>query len=66
VTRLSTRPYAGFDRVRGLKRGAVHADMLRVDYDHDGWMRRFLASWPESSAAHASYHRRMLDGPRFA
>jgi len=66
VTRLSTRPYAGFDRVRGLKRGGVHADMLRVDYDHDGWMRRFLASWPESSAAHASYHRRMVDGPRFA
>ena len=66
VTRLSARPYAGFDRVRGLQRGGIHVDMLRVDYDHDGWMRRFLASWPESSAAHASYHRRMLDGPRFA
>ena len=66
VTRLSTRAYRGFDRVRGLVRGGVHADLLRVDYDHDGWMRRFLASWPESSAAHASYHRRMVDGPRFA
>ncbi len=66
ITRLSTRAYRGLERVRGLERGGVHADVLRVDYDHERWMRRFLASWPESSPAHASYHRRMVDGPRFA
>lgn len=66
VTRLATRAYRGFDRVRGVERGGVHVDVLRVEYDHDRWMRRFLASWPESSTAHASYHKRMVDGPRFA
>jgi hypothetical protein len=66
ITRLSTRACRGLDRVRGLERRGIHVDALRVDYDHDRWMRRFLASWPESSAAHASYHTRMVDGPRFA
>lgn len=66
ITRFSTRAYRGFDRVRGLARDGIHVDALRVNYDHDRWMRRFLASWPEASAAHASYYRRMVDGPRFA
>jgi hypothetical protein len=42
----------------------VFVDALRVDYDDERWMRRFLASWPEGSSAHASYHRRMREGPR--
>jgi hypothetical protein len=66
VTRISSREYRGFDRLRGLERAGVHVDALRVDYDHGRWMARFLASWPPGSAAHASYHGRMVDGPRFA
>jgi hypothetical protein len=29
-------------------------------------MKRFIAAWPEASPAHASYHARLVDGPRFA
>ena len=64
LTRISVRPYAGAARLYGTRLGAVHVDALRVDYDDARWMRRFLASWPEGSDAHASYHRRLRDGPR--
>ena len=66
VTRISTGPCAGGERLRGIERHGVHVDALRLDYDHDRWMRRFLSHWPAGSAAHASYHRRMVEGPRFA
>jgi hypothetical protein len=66
LTRISRNAYRGFDRMRGLESAGVHVDVLRIDYDHDAWVRRFLASWPESSAAHASYYRRIVEGPRFS
>jgi hypothetical protein len=66
ITRFSSAPYRGPARLRGLERAGMHIDALRVDYDHARWMKRFLASWPEGSAAHASYHTRMVEGPRFA
>jgi hypothetical protein len=66
LTRISRNAYRGFDRMRGLQSAGVHVDVLRIDYDHDAWVRRFLASWPESSAAHASYYRRIVEGPRFS
>ncbi|HUQ29664.1 MAG TPA: metallophosphoesterase [Usitatibacter sp.] len=66
LTRISTRAYRGFDRMHGVERSGVHVDALRIDYDHESWLRRFLASWPESSPAHTSYHRRIVEGPRFS
>ena len=66
ITRIAREPYRGVERLRGVTCAGVHVDALRVDYDHARWMKRFLASWPEGSAAHASYHERMVDGPRFA
>ena len=66
LTRVSRHAYRGFDRMRGLEHAGVHVDVLRIDYDHDRWAGRFLASWPESSPAHASYYRRIVEGPRFA
>jgi hypothetical protein len=66
VTRIGTARHAGPWSLRGLERCGVHIEALRVDYDHDRWMERFLAAWPEGSAAHASYYRRMVNGPRFA
>ena len=65
VTRIGREPYRGPDRAAGLERAGVHVDALRVDYDHERWVRRFLASWPPASAAHASYYRRIVEGPRF-
>ena len=66
LTRISRHAYRGFDRARGVDRDGVHIDVLRIDYDHGRWLERFLASWPEGSPAHASYHRRIAQGPRFA
>jgi hypothetical protein len=65
VTRISTHPRKGSERVFGLRAAGAHVEALAVRYDTDRWMRRFLESWPEGSAAHASYHRRIAAGPRF-
>jgi len=64
LTRISVEPYRGPALAYGTKVGGVFVDALRIDYDHERWMRRFLASWPEGSGAHESYHRRMREGPR--
>ena len=64
LTRISVEPYRGPALAYGTQVGSVFVDALRIDYDHERWMRRFLASWPEGSSAHESYHRRMSEGPR--
>jgi len=65
VTRISVRPRGGAERVFGLRAAGAHVDALALRYDTDRWMRRFLESWPDGSAAHAAYHRRIAAGPRF-
>jgi hypothetical protein len=66
VTRIALRAHGGGERRLALRRGAVHVEALRVEYDHARWVERFLASWPPGSAGHASYYRRIVEGPRFA
>ena len=66
MTRISTRPCTGGSSARGHRHAGVHVDLVRIDYDHDRWLERFLASWPDGSPAHASYHRRIVEGPRFS
>ena len=66
VTRIGVRPLGGAASVDALQVAGVHVETVRLDYDHEAWLRRFLASWPEGSPAHASYHRRIAEGPRFA
>jgi hypothetical protein len=63
LTRISTRLHPM--RLHGLEVAGVAIEALRIDYDHARWMERFLASWPEGSPAHASYHRRISQGTRF-
>jgi hypothetical protein len=66
LTRISTCPYAGPEKISGVERAGAFVEALRIDYDHEAWTRRFLRSWPAGSAAHDSYFRRIADGPRFA
>ncbi|HZZ93398.1 MAG TPA: hypothetical protein VFE23_12615 [Usitatibacter sp.] len=66
ITRISGRPYRGAARLHGTSVAGVFVEALRVDYDDARWMKRFLASWPEGSSAHASYHARLRAGPRHA
>ena len=45
--------------------GGVRYDALAIPYDHERWLRRFLADWPPGSPAHRSYHRRLVAGPAY-
>lgn len=62
VSRLSSRA-SPLRPLYGTRIGALHVDALPLQYDHDRWVRQFLASWPADSAAHKSYYRRILNGP---
>ena len=64
MTRIATRAFDGPELHAGVVAAGVHVEALRLDYDHAAWMRRFLASWPPGSPAHASYFRRIAEGPR--
>jgi hypothetical protein len=66
LTRIAARPFAGPRSLPGLTVRGAHVDAVRVEYDHERWIERFLASWPPGSPAHASYFRRIAEGPRFA
>ena len=65
VTRIGRKPFEGPERLHGLETCGANVEALRLDYDHERWLARFLASWPEGSPAHESYFRRISQGPRF-
>ena len=65
VTRIAKTPFTGPQKLQGLAVEGIHVEVLRLDYDHARWIERFLAQWPAGSPAHASYHRRIVEGPRF-
>ena len=63
ATRISTRARAG--AMYGARIGRLHVEAVAIAYDHAAWLKRFLASWPPESDAHASYYARIVDGPRY-
>jgi len=63
ATRISVRPRPG--ALYGTRLGPLHAEARPIAYDHARWHARFVASWPEGSDAHASYHARIVHGPRY-
>ena len=64
ITRIATSP-SPHQPLYGLARDGVHIDAIAVEYDHDAFLDRFLKRWPEGSPAHASYYRRIVDGPHY-
>lgn len=66
ITRVAADPRVPAASLYGTELGSIRIDALAVAYDQKAWLRRFLASWPEGSAAHRSYFRRIAEGPRFA
>jgi hypothetical protein len=66
ATRISLPPAPQALRLYGTRLHGVHVDAIRIDYDHDRFLRRFLASWPPGSDAHLSYYRRIVEGPDFS
>jgi hypothetical protein len=63
ITRISRT--AAPDALYGTVIEGIHIEALPVRYDHAGFERDFLASWPAGSAAHASYYRRIVEGPSY-
>ena len=63
ITRISTA--AAPDALYGTEIGGIRIEALAVHYDHAGFERDFLASWPAGSPAHASYYRRIVEGPSY-
>jgi hypothetical protein len=61
ITRVSTVPASG-TIVDGLRAGRLHVEALAVHYNHELWVGRFLASWPQGSPAHTSYYDRICGG----
>jgi hypothetical protein len=66
ITRIGVTRFNGRERLFGIENRGVSIDALQLAYDHERWTERFLASWPAGSPAHASYFRRIVEGPRIA
>jgi len=65
ITRIGRRPFAGAAAMTGARMAGAHIEVIPLEYDHERWVKRFLAAWPEGSPAHASYYDRISQGPRF-
>ena len=64
VTRIARSP-SPHPALYGTAVAGVRVDAIAVRYDADAFRRRFLAAWPEGSAAHASYFGRLERGTDF-
>jgi hypothetical protein len=49
----------------GLYRDGVFIDAIPVHYDQRAFVDCFLARWPVGSPAHASYFKRIVEGPDY-
>jgi hypothetical protein len=65
LTRISARPARPVGSLYGCSVAGVRYDALPIAYDHERWLQRFAADWPPGSPAHASYLRRIVDGPDY-
>ncbi len=65
ITRIATGP-SPHQPLYGVERGGVYIDAIAVGYDQGAFLDRFLKRWPVGTAAHASYYRRIADGPDYA
>jgi hypothetical protein len=66
ATRIAADPVGGDVALYGVRVGGVQVQAVRLDYDAAGFERAFLAAWPPGSAAHVSYHHRIVHGPGYA
>jgi hypothetical protein len=64
ISRIATRPSPHVP-VYGTRRDGLFIDALAVHYDTAAFCARFLARWQSGSPAHASYFRRIMQGPDF-
>ena len=63
ATRIAATPHP--QALYRMRLGPLHVEAIPIDYDATAWRKAFVAQWPEGSDAHASYWRRINDGPRY-
>jgi len=65
LTRISTTPPASGASWYGTRLDGIYVDALPIAHDTAAWHASFLAQWPEGTAAHQSYWRRIDAGPAY-
>lgn len=63
ATRIALAPH--LKAIYRSRTGRLHVEAIPIDYDAGAWREAFLAQWPEGSDAHASYWRRIAEGPGY-
>lgn len=63
ATRISVRRSA--KALYATRAAQLSVEALPIEYDAEAWRRRFIAQWPEGSAAYASYYERICNGPGY-
>lgn len=66
ATRVALTPAPASLRLYGTRIRGVYVDAIRIEYDHQRFLRQFLDSWPANSDAHRSYFERIVNGPSFS
>jgi hypothetical protein len=66
VTRIGVARRGGPESCFAAEAGGVHVEAITLRYDDARWLERFARSWPPGSPAHASYFRRIAEGPRYS
>jgi hypothetical protein len=65
ITRIATTPCNVHPTLYGTRIEHVFVDAVAVNYAKLRWHNEFLQSWPQGSAAHASYFGRIMSGPNY-
>jgi len=63
ATRIALAPHP--DALYRHRIGHAIVEAIPIRYDAKAWQAAFLAQWPEGSDAHASYWRRIVNGPGY-
>ena len=63
ATRISVAPSP--NALYSTRAGGLFVEAIPLQYDSRAWQARFLAQWPEGSAAFRSYHGRIVNGPAY-
>ena len=66
ISRLSVHPVQENCAQYGGLINGVYIDAIPIHYDADCFHKKFLASWPQGSAAHQAYFQRIMHGPLYA
>lgn len=63
ITRISTTPLNNHSLVfESTQLNGVWIEQVRVQFDQAAWQQHFLSQWPEGTAAHTSYFKRISEG----